>query len=113
MIGNEVQDDNQAIQHLNAAWDADHQQCVEAWHARQEKLDREAERARLEQQQLKEEDRRLCEKEAEREHREAEKKPHISDFDESQPPPNVIAPRLLRFFFLSYIPGNLYYIDIS
>ncbi|KAN0078025.1 hypothetical protein V8E55_010082 [Tylopilus felleus] len=44
--------------------------------------------------------RRLQEAEVEREHREAEKKkPKISDFNEDQPPPNVVAPRPSQYAF--------------
>lgn len=93
-------DVDEAIDRITAAWQLEHDQRVEAWNLEQEANTREAERIQLEQRQRDEEEQRLQEAEVEREHREAEKKkPKISDFNEDQPPPNMVAPRPSQYAF--------------
>ncbi|KAG6375630.1 hypothetical protein JVT61DRAFT_3198 [Boletus reticuloceps] len=88
------EDVDQAVDRLTSYWQIEHDQRVEAWNVEQEVQAREAERIQLEQNQREEEDRQAQEAEAERERKETEKKkPKISDFNEDQLPPSIVAPR--------------------
>ena len=93
MIGNEVQDNAQAVQCLNDTWDADHWLHIQEWLDCQEEPDREESHPQHECQQD-EQDHRPCNEEDQRNQLEADQKEtQIGDFDKDQAPPNIIAPR--------------------
>ena len=86
------EDVDQAIHHLNTAWNDEHDQRVDAWNREHKAKAQENECQRLERREAEEEQRRIKEAEIERERKEAEKKkPKINDFNENRPPPGVIA----------------------
>ena len=83
---------DQAIHHLNTAWNDKHDQCVDAWHRECEAEAQENECQWLEHWEAEEEQRRIKEAEVKRERKEAKKKkPKINNFNENQPPPSIIA----------------------
>ena len=109
MIGDEIRDNEQAIQRLNDAWEADHRRRVDDWLDRLEEQDEEVQQPRPERQQD-EPDREVQPARREQQQDDRDRRPHneenggnqregdqkktqIGDFDESQAPPNVIAPR--------------------
>ena len=96
MKGDEIWDNEQAIQCLNDAWKADHCQHVNEWldHLEgQDGPDREAQPACHEQQQDDWNCRSHNEENGGNQWEGDQKKSQISDFNELQALPNIIAPR--------------------
>lgn len=90
--------EQQAIEHLIATWDTEHQEWIDVWTAQQAAESHEAQCIKQEHQELEEEEQRIANEEAEREKTEADKKkPKMSGFNESLPPPSVLIPRPSQF----------------
>ena len=89
-----TEDDQQVVQRLLAAWEADQTRRAEAWTAAQEAVALAAEEADQERRHLEDEAKRLAVKEAEHKHIELDKKkPKMNIFEPGTSIANILIPR--------------------